>query len=262
MTSPVSLRDWGGDGPRVLLAHGMAANTHWWDPVVPFWNNSLRAAALDFRGHGDSDWTEDGVYARETWIADVETARRALGWDRIVLCGHSMGARIVLQYAARHPERVRGVVALDFLPEIRLGRASRFARARGRPQPVYPSEESMAAKFRLEPDGTVLGPDDLRKLGRLSVRPTEGGWTWKFDWRALGATVEPLWDQLAAVRPPALVARGESSTLMSREDLSAVAGALPGARTVEIPGAHHHVTLDAPAAVARAIADFAAGLPA
>ena len=256
------MREWGGAGPAVLLAHGMAANGWWWEPVVTRWNGSLHAAALDFRGHGDSERAADGVYTRETWIEDIETARRALGWERMILCGHSMGARIVLQYAARHPTRVRGVVALDFLPEVHKIRTSRFARARGRPQPVYQDEEQMMAKFRLEPDGTRLDAAALRELGRRSVRPTEGGWTWKFDWRALGMEIEPIWDQLSEIPVPALIVRGAESTLMSRADAERVARAMPHARTAEIPGAFHHVTLDNPDAVARTIADFAASLPA
>lgn len=259
---PVALRDWGGAGTPVLLAHGMAAHTHWWDPVVPHWTGALRAAALDFRGHGDSGPAPDGAYSRQTWIDDVETARAALGWDRFVLCGHSMGARIALQYAARYPGRVRGVVALDFLPQVHKDRNGRFARAAGRPQPVYESEERMVGKFRLEPDGTSLDAEAVRALGRRSVRPVEGGWTWKFDWRALNIVVEPIWDQLEAVPVPALVVRGGLSTIMSREDMAEVARRLPRGRTAEIPGAHHHVTLDAPEAVAREIAAFAAGLPA
>ncbi|MDE2491108.1 MAG: alpha/beta hydrolase [Elusimicrobia bacterium] len=258
---PVRLRDWGGAGAPVLLAHGMAAHSGWWDPVVPLWGGVLRAAALDFRGHGDSGRTEDGAYAPETWVEDVETARAALGWERFVLCGHSMGARIALRYAAAHPERLRGVVAIDFLTEPRTDRPGRFARLRNRPQPVYPDEDAASARFRLEPDGTALSAEDLRALGRRSLRPVEGGFTWKFDWRALGVRLDPVWGVLARVRVPALLARGEFSTLMSREDLARSARELPGARAVEIPGAHHHVPLDAPRALAAAIAAFAAGLP-
>jgi len=259
---PVHLRDWGAPGAPVLLTHGMAAHTRWWDPVVPHWRGVLRAAALDFRGHGDSAWIADGGYSSEAWVEDIERARRELGWERFVLCGHSMGARVALGYAALHPERLRGVAAVDFLPEIPQGRASRFARARGRPQPIYGDPDRMAERFRLEPDGTSLDPASLRALGRESVKPAEGGWTWKFDWRALNMRLDPIWGQLAAVRVPALVVRGELSTVMSRGDLARVAAGIPGARALEIPRAHHHVPLDEPAALAAALAEFAAGLPA
>ncbi len=258
----VAVREWGGSGAPVLLAHGMAAHGHWWDRVAPLWSGRLRAAALDFRGHGDSGWLESGDYRPETWVEDIETARAALGWERFVLVGHSMGARIALRYAALHPGRLRGVAAIDFLAELREDRPSRFSRARRRPQPVYPDAEAAAARFRLEPDGTVLSAGELRALGLLSVRPSGEGFSWKFDWRALGVTLEPIWPLLAAVSAPALIVRGGLSTLMSPEEAARAAAGLPRGRAVEIPGAHHHVPLDAPEALAGALADFAASLPA
>jgi pimeloyl-ACP methyl ester carboxylesterase len=154
----VFLRDWGGPGLPILLTHGMAAHTHWWDEVVPFWSGQLHAAALDFRGHGESDRTPDGAYTAELWVDDIETARKALGWERFILCGHSMGARIALTYAQRHPQRLRGVAAVDFLPEVRSDRPSRFKRASGRPQPVYRDEDDILSRFRLEPGGTSMPP--------------------------------------------------------------------------------------------------------
>ncbi|MBI3566438.1 MAG: hypothetical protein HY079_14690, partial [Elusimicrobia bacterium] len=72
---PLHLREWAGSGLPVMLLHGMAAHTHWWDRVVPHLGSALKPAAFDFRGHGESDWREDGVYTGETWLEDVEAAR-------------------------------------------------------------------------------------------------------------------------------------------------------------------------------------------
>lgn len=259
---PLHLRDWGGPGLPLLLTHGMAGHSHWWDPAVRHWGGFFRAAALDFRGHGESDWVESGVYTADTWVEDIENARKALGWERFLLCGHSMGARMALDYAQRHGGRLRGVVAVDFLPEIDATRASRFVRARGRPQPVYPEQEAAVARFRLEPGGTLLEPDALAELGRRSVRPRGGEWTWKFDWRCLNHyRLNPVWPQLGEVRAPALLVRGERSIIISSAQLERVRAAMPQARAVEIPEAHHHVPLDAPGPLAEAVRAFAAGLP-
>ena len=257
----VHLRDWGGDGAPILLLHGMAANSHWWDLVAPRWRGKLRAVALDFRGHGDSDWAPGGVYTSDLWIEDIETSRRELGWDRFILCGHSMGARMALAYAERRPDRLRGVAAVDFLPESRSNRPSRFARASARSQPVYASREDAVSHFRLEPDGTALGPPSDRPLGLESVRPRGARWSWKCDWRCLGIPIPPVWPQLAAIRTPALVVRGGLSALMGPEDFSRVAADVRAVAAVTNPGAHHHVPLDKPAELADAVADFAAALP-
>lgn len=260
---PLHLREWAGGGVPVLLLHGMAAHTHWWDRVVPRLGAALKPAALDFRGHGESDWVPDGVYTGETWLEDVETARAALGWDRFLLVGHSMGGRVALEYATRHADRLMGVVAIDFLPEVSADKPSRFSRARGRRQPVYPSSEHAVSRFRLEPDGTTLTADELRALGEHGVRRHEDGFSWKFDWRVLTHyRMPPVWEHLPLVRAKALVVRGELSTIIGREDFARVVRGLPGASALEVPGAHHHVPLDEPAALGEAVARFAAGLDA
>jgi pimeloyl-ACP methyl ester carboxylesterase len=173
-----------------------------------------------------------------------------------------MGARIALTYAQRRPERLRGVAAVDFLPEIRADRPSRFKRAGLRPQPVYPSEDDILARFRLEPGGTIMAPEKVRALGREGVRREGAGWTWKFDWRCLSLPIPPVWPQLAEIKTPALMVRGERSAIIGPEDFERVLREVAGARGATIPRAHHHVPLDAPAELAAAVAEFAERLPA
>ena len=259
---PVHLRDWGGPGVPLLLTHGMAAHTHWWDSVVPRWKGIFHAAAIDFRGHGDSDWLENEAYTSATWVDDIENARKALGWDRFILVGHSMGARIALDYAERHGGHLRGVCAIDFLPEFYASRERTHARTRARAQPLYDNEEIMLDKFRLQPPGTLLDAPALRELGRHGVRRTPAGWSWKFDWRSFAFPYGPVWPQLERIQVPALIVRGEHSTVMPREALDRVVATMPKARGVEIAGAHHHIPLDKPAETAAAVAAWAAELPA
>lgn len=259
---PVHLRDWGGSGVPLLLTHGMAAHTHWWDTVVPRWKGVFHAAALDFRGHGDSDWLENEAYTSQVWVEDIENARKALGWERFILVGHSMGARIALDYAERHGDRLRGVSAIDFLPDFYASRERKYEKTRSRPQPVYDNEEVMLSKFRLQPPGTLLDEKGLRELGRHGVRQTPLGWSWKFDWRSFSFPYGPVWEQLAKISVPAMIMRGEHSPVMPRDSMDKVVAALPNGRGVEISGAHHHIPLDKPAELAAAVAAWAADLPA
>jgi pimeloyl-ACP methyl ester carboxylesterase len=172
-----------------------------------------------------------------------------------------MGARIALTYAQRHPQRLRGVAAVDFLPEVHSNRPSRFKRASSRPQPVYRDEDDILSRFRLEPGGTIMAPEKVRRLGREGVRREGEGWTWKFDWRCLSLPIPPVWPQLPEIRVPTLMVRGELSAIIDAEDFARVTREVAGARGVTIPGAHHHVPLDAPAELAAAVAEFAASLP-
>ncbi|MDE2039405.1 MAG: alpha/beta hydrolase [Elusimicrobia bacterium] len=250
------LADWGGAGPPLLLVHGMGANSHWWDRCAPLLARRFRVAALDLSGHGDSEWRADGDYRAETWVEDIERARRALGWERFNLCGHSLGARLSLEYAARCPRPLSALALVDFLAEFSGGR---FSRPRLAPQPRYPSRAAILKRFRLQPDRTLLSASALAALGRLSIRREGRSFTWKYDWRCFRYRYDPIWPLLPRLPMPTLLIRGRESLVMSAQDLRRAQAALPQARALELPDAHHHAPLDAPAALSRALGDFLAG---
>src|SRR5262249_14968784 len=93
------LLEWGERGPVVVLLHGFLEQAHVWDFAAP----ALVAAgyhvyALDWRGHGDSEWVgAGGYYHFADYTADLAFVVRALG-GRAVLIGHSMGASAALIY--------------------------------------------------------------------------------------------------------------------------------------------------------------------
>ncbi len=250
------LADWQGEGRPMLLVHGMAAHTHWWDSCAPLLRESFKPVALDMSGHGDSGRRES--YTTDGWVDDIEQARHALGWGRMTLVAHSLGARVALEYAKRHPDRLHCLVAIDFLPETHAERARTFLQARKRPAPRYDSLEETVDHFRLQPRGGTLTKEQLRALGRQSARKRPEGWMWKFDWSALSYDYHPIWPTLPDVRVPTLLVRGELSTVMNEEELERASRALPGARKRTIAGAHHHVPLDRPRELAGAVAEFAA----
>jgi pimeloyl-ACP methyl ester carboxylesterase len=103
-------------GIPVLLVHGLASNARLWDGVA----ERLAAAghpvaAVDQRGHGQSDKPESG-YNFETLTADLQAVLADLGWqaDRTPwLAGQSWGANVVLEMAIRHPGAAGGLVLVD-----------------------------------------------------------------------------------------------------------------------------------------------------
>ncbi len=238
----------------------MGGNAHWWDAVAPLLSPSLRPVGLDFLGHGDSPWSPDGDYHSGVFVSNLEDARRRLGPGPFLLAGHSLGARICLDYAARQPEGVAGLILGHFLSEVYRAKKRRFKRLKTRAQPGYPDQDAMLKRFHLEPDDTLLSPEALRTLGRDCIRREGEGWTWKFDWRAFLYRYEPVWPLLDRIKTPTMVIRGEHSLVMRRDDFERVVAGLPAGRGLEIPKAHHHVPLDTPTELAAAILSFAESL--
>ena len=96
-----------------LLVHGLASNARTWDGVAAaLAAQGFASVAIDQRGHGRSD-KPDGGYDFDTLTEDLVAAIDALGLHRPVVAGQSWGGNVVLELGARHPDRVRGIVAVD-----------------------------------------------------------------------------------------------------------------------------------------------------
>jgi pimeloyl-ACP methyl ester carboxylesterase len=103
----VHVRDFGGDGPLLLLWHGAGCDASVWEAMVPFLG-SFRVVAQDLPGHGVSDIA--GFSVAEA-ISDAQAVVAELGLGEPLLVGHSMGGWAALHYAATNP--CRALVGLD-----------------------------------------------------------------------------------------------------------------------------------------------------
>ncbi len=97
---------------RFALIHSLAMDHSFWDPVVKELGPGVAVAAVDARGHGQSD-KPAGPYRVETFADDVTGVLDALGWERAVIGGASMGGSVALAFAIRHPGRTAGLGLFD-----------------------------------------------------------------------------------------------------------------------------------------------------
>lgn len=106
----------GEDGLPVVLLHGLASNARIWELIGPVLaKGGLVPLAPDGRGHGLTD-KPDGDYGFDTFHRDLSAFLDALNLERPLLVGHSWGASLALDYAARIPFGPRapaGLVLLD-----------------------------------------------------------------------------------------------------------------------------------------------------
>ena len=105
-------RDWGGSGNHVILLHGLASNSHWWDLVAPRLAEDFAVVALDQRGHGESAKPDHG-YDFATVAADLHSFIQALQIDNPILVGHSWGGDVALEYAVANSGSARGLCFVD-----------------------------------------------------------------------------------------------------------------------------------------------------
>ncbi|WP_292633222.1 alpha/beta fold hydrolase, partial [Mesorhizobium sp.] len=106
-----------GTGPLMLFFHGITSNSAVFAPLMAQLSARFTTVAVDQRGHGLSDKPESGYEAND-YADDIASLIRAFGQGPAILVGHSLGARNSVTAAARNPELVRSVIAIDFTPYI------------------------------------------------------------------------------------------------------------------------------------------------
>ncbi len=135
------VHEWGDpDAPAVVCLHGVTAHGERYKQLAEErWTKHFRVVAPDLRGHGRSGW--DPPWTFETYVADLVETIDALGLEQPDWVGHSFGGRLVLELAARHPERIRRAALLDPAFDI-LPHVGEFMVEVERREPVYDSAEA------------------------------------------------------------------------------------------------------------------------
>ena len=108
----IAYHEVGAGEPAIVFVHGIYGNRMGFGFQEEYFSPDHRCVAVDLRGNGDSD-KPDEVYSMAGYADDVAEVIRCLGLGRSILVGHSMGGQVVISVAARHPELVAAVAALD-----------------------------------------------------------------------------------------------------------------------------------------------------
>jgi pimeloyl-ACP methyl ester carboxylesterase len=100
-----------GEGDAILLIHGSTGSlADWQEAIVAPLSDSFRVVAFDSYGFGLSERSRALDYGYDLWTQQALEVLDALGIERTVVVGHSAGALTAVTLAARHPERIRGVI--------------------------------------------------------------------------------------------------------------------------------------------------------
>jgi pimeloyl-ACP methyl ester carboxylesterase len=111
MTLTLATDSRGLGGLPVLFAHSFAGDLSHWNTALDFLKRDRRAVAFDFSGHGSSPGAVR--YSYDELAKDIGAVADAQQLERFVLVGHSMGAAIAAEFAAKHPKRVEALVLVD-----------------------------------------------------------------------------------------------------------------------------------------------------
>ena len=270
------LLEWSTAGTPMILIHGFGNEAHIWDDFAPAVAEHYRVLALDLRGHGESAWNSEGRYDYTNHVADLEAITETLGIERMVLVGHSLGGRISMLYAGKHPEQLAGFVIVDSAPELD---ARGIVRIRTEVEEQRdPSFKSIAEyENLLAHNYPAATPAAIERMARNGVRQQEDGrWVLKQDlsyrggdrWKGSGEelaarearNVDDMWAALEKLPCPTLVVRGAASDIMSPDVADKmVEEVLPNGKLAVVPQAGHSVMTDNPEGFKQMVGEFVLG---
>ena len=110
----------GGEGPPLLLLHGIPQDNHMWDRLIPDLLEHFTVVAADLRGYGGSGTPPSDAthtpYAMRALARDQVELMSALGHDRFAVAGHDRGGRCAYRMALDHPDVVTSLCVMDIVP--------------------------------------------------------------------------------------------------------------------------------------------------
>ncbi|MHB1469868.1 MAG: 3-oxoadipate enol-lactonase, partial [Solirubrobacteraceae bacterium] len=238
------------NAPALVLGNPLGTATGVWDEVAQLLNEQLRIVRYDHRGQGLSPVPE-GDYDIADLGADAIALLDALGIERAVYCGMSIGGMVGLWLAAHAPERIAALVAIctSAHPGDPDGWARRAATVldAGCTQPVI---DAVTARW-LTPEFAESHPQARRQLrSMLLASPAQG-------YAACCGALErlDLRPQLAEIECPVLVVSGAQDEALPAAHGEAITEAIEGSRHVLLDPAAHIPTAQRPHTIARLIVE-------
>ncbi len=258
----ITITEAGEGGRPLLLLHGYTgARGDFEDFIEPLADRGWHVVAPDHRGHGQSTKpTSEDDYSLEIFATDALGLADALGFDRFVVLGHSMGGMLTQNLVLRAPERVEALILMDtghgaFAVDpdlIALGVTA--ARTEG--------IDVVADVMGASDEGPLTNDAYRRKIAEDPSYKERGDRNLRASSPAMFAamlqqisTQDDRLERLAALTMPTLVVVGELDEPF-REPSRRMAETIPGARLAVIADGGHSPQFEAPAGWWEAVAGF------
>ncbi|HEX3128835.1 MAG TPA: alpha/beta fold hydrolase [Thermoanaerobaculia bacterium] len=231
-----------GEGPPLVLLHDGFASSGTWDDQMPAFARLFRTIRYDRRGYGKSESNQEPY----SHLDDLATFLGVLKIDRAVLVGCDNGARLALDYALAHPDRVSALVLSG--PVVSgLPFSEHFTRrGTGNFKPMFQNQDVAGLieawvqdPYETDPANT-RARERLRELLKTSASPLTMGFP---DSRPPD---KPAAGRLGEVRVPTLIVVGASDIADIHAQAGVLEAGIPGARRVVLAGAGHLAHLEKP----------------
>lgn len=242
-------------GTAVVFGHSLLCDGRMFTDQVIDLARDHHVINIDFRGHGRSD-PPSRAYSMADQAGDTLRVMDALGIERAILVGLSMGGMAAMRLALEHPDRVAGLALLntsagreEALKRARYGALAAVTRLFGT-QPWIMRQASRAlfgATFlRDQPDVVALWEQRIAAMDRRALALAVKMVTGRPD----------LTGRLGELRVPTLVVVGDEDVATPLVYARTLAAAIPGARLEVVPMTGHLSTVERPELMTKLLRAF------
>ena len=249
----------GDAGPRVVFLHGLFGQGRNFTQIAKALTPDLRSVLVDLPNHGRSPWLDTTDYEVVADTVASVVRDRYLDGGRVHLVGHSMGGKVAMVLALRHPELVERLVVVDIAP-VASGGAGEFEHLLD----SLAGLDLATIERRADADAALEAQvDDERVRGFLlqNLRSGTDGFTWQ-------ANLDLLRSELSSIagfpevggsfERPVLWIAGQHSDYVQPEHGAAMRALFPSTRLVTVKGSGHWVHSEQPEAFVSALRVFLA----
>ena len=261
---PVFTNAWGatrytvdGNGPPLLLIHGVGARLENWDGVAAILARNFKVARFDLRGHGQSSKVP-GPYSLDLFADDAVALLDHLGIARAHVAGHSLGGMIAVTLGRKYPERVDRLAVLSAAAgrteEERKKVMERIALiAAGIPGDHF--QNSLARWFTDE--FRAANPELMEQYAARNRENDPACYAAAYTVLATGEVAPDL----PHVKAPTLVATGEGDLGSNPRMSQFIHAGIAGSELRILPRLRHSILIEAPRTVAGLLEPFFQGKP-
>ena len=215
------------DGIPVVLLHGFTDSWRSFERVLPHLPGTIRALALTQRGHGESERPASG-YRSYDFAADIAAFLNALGLERAVLVGHSMGATNAQRFAIDYPDRVSALLLAASFTSYRSNPVAMEFWESAVSKLADPIDPAFVREFQKSTLSQPVPAAFLETVIRESLKVPARVWREAFE----GFLEDDVAPDLGRIKAPTLVVWGELDSFCRRVDQDALLEAIPHARLI------------------------------
>ncbi|MGX5913857.1 alpha/beta fold hydrolase [Aliidiomarina sp. Khilg15.8] len=244
-----------GSGDPIILIHGLFGDLDNLKSISRELADNYKVVNVDVRNHGQSPHSDDMDYA--SMADDVLAVADAEGFKRFHLLGHSMGGKIAMEIALRHPDRVDSLIVADIAPVA-------YDPHHHETLDALCAIDLDNLESRQQADAELaksIETKGVRQFLLKNLRKEGEHWIWRCNLAALQANYEALTGAPTSdgqYQGAVLFIRGELSDYVQRSHTDEIATRFPLARAETIEGTGHWLHAEKPQEFNQLVQDFLA----